>query len=280
MIGGIVLHKLINSTVLLLISLLLFSSCSAKLPDNIYDPISMTESEIASHQQELEEKFIRLTQDTMPETLPYDFSEWLPEEIECYNYIKQDWEQYYECINAIQNGADQQTLIEARTYIQTHTSAFSENYYDWYKRCRDDNSKTEDWKDIRNDIFDYLLFAGPDSICLLNYLPYDADYDFKTKWDMYYDEMQTLHNTLMDMDWDTLRSHENNVSSVYKKALKQLDKIMRQYEKGNITGEQGVNAVLNTWKNANKDVEEIRGNTDSVVSTQSYPSYPNTDSSD
>lgn len=254
-------YKLVCIAVFSTITLML-ASCAAELPPKIYD------APIAISSETEEEKTVRLnklSQETMNEDIPLEFSQWLPEELDRYNFIKQAWQDFRMLAEKIKTEDKSEELVSIRKEVIKKiedASADTEKYWDWYENYKNSSALQEntmtnqELKEKRNKINEYLSAKTPRFRELLDFLPYDGDWDFQNKWDNLYSKIESSNKNLKNEGavMDLTEKDRAAVSKIYKDAMTNMKQVKSLYEKGEITGEQASNAVVNIYLKSEKEV--------------------------
>ncbi len=221
-----------KTAILLLIALItasLNSCASVELPEGIYDTPSQTSSYLEKYEKARQESYEILLATEQPYEANY-FVGWEEEEIERYKYMDGLWDKFFEFRDILVSTDDEETLIETRDEIYKliePTNSKDKEYKDWVEKYSDRTNKAK--VEQRYKVIGPSLHPPLDS--LRSFFPYDAEYDFNIQMDMYYSEFLTL---AISCD-----------KEIYYTRLKQLDQIQKNYDKGIITAQEGVNAILN-----------------------------------
>lgn len=226
---------------IIIASVILFTSCSTSLPDEIFDiPTQSEKAESRVNELNAGSRLNELKSKKMTE-VEIDYDLWAPEQIACYNDMKSRWNDYYAFIFEIEelfrtDPSNEEKVLELKKRIDETYEKYRNDtsYTDWY------NSLSAEEKEERKEVHELLNWIpGPDISGLSVMLSPDNDEFFRAHWGVYYDEIQR----------DYYQSDKFTLKIKIKQSLNQLDEVMRLYENGEITAEQGVYAVDYIWDN-------------------------------
>ncbi len=242
-----------RSIVKIFISALLFvtilTSCdgntdtTVSLPENIFDAATQS-AKTESRINELNDgSWLNQYKDRKMTELEIDYDFWTPEEIEYYNQYKTAWEDCRAFLLEVEelfktDPSNEEKALELKKRIDERSEEYRNEttYIEWY------NSLSEEEKEERKEVYE--LLAGKSAVFFgsLSNMLSTSDEFFKVHWNGTRGEIEVYY--MQSKDAGKHKSAKQILQS-----LNQLDEVMRLYENGDITAEQGSCAVDYIWGN-------------------------------